>query len=116
MKLDMPTINPQQHTSTFLSDILSADLRGAPLHDPQFQDIHHNTLGATKRSTEISQGRQFVLERLSILESSLPPKPIRVVKELVPTVWAAYDVQGAGVSQVHWIKIMAQSNLRTIFG
>ncbi|EWZ81014.1 hypothetical protein FOWG_15014 [Fusarium oxysporum f. sp. lycopersici MN25] len=116
MKLDMATINPQQHTSTLLSDILSADLRGAPLHDPQFQDIHHNTLGATKRSTEISQGRQFVLERLSILESSLPPKPIRVVKELVQTVWAAYDVQGAGVSQVHWINIMAQSNLRTIFG
>ncbi|EWZ43485.1 hypothetical protein FOZG_04583 [Fusarium oxysporum Fo47] len=88
--------------------LASADLRGAPLHDPQFQDIHHNTLGATKRSTEISQGRQFVLERLSILESSLPPKPIRVVKELVQTVWAAYDVQGAGVSQVHWINIMAQ--------
>ncbi|RKK68818.1 hypothetical protein BFJ69_g13244 [Fusarium oxysporum] len=96
MKLDRPAINPQQHTSTLLSDILSADLRSAPLHDPRFQDIHHNTLGATKRTIEIGQGRRFVLERLSILENSLPPKPIRVVKELVQTVWAAYDVQDAG--------------------
>jgi hypothetical protein len=116
MKLDRPAINPQQHTSTLLSDILSADLRSAPLHDPRFQDIHHNTLGATKRTIEIGQGRRFVLERLSILENSLPPKPIRVVKELVQTVWAAYDVQDAGDSQVHWTDIMAQSNLRTIFG
>ncbi|EGU86512.1 hypothetical protein FOXB_02946 [Fusarium oxysporum f. sp. conglutinans Fo5176] len=83
MKLDMPAINSQQHTSTLLSDILSADLRSAstaPHHDPRYKDIHHNTLGATKRSIEIGQGRRFVLERLSILESSLPPKPIQVVK------------------------------------
>ncbi|TVY80230.1 hypothetical protein Focb16_v008282 [Fusarium oxysporum f. sp. cubense] len=119
MKLDMPAINPQQHTSTLLSDILSADLRSAstaPHHDPRYKDIHHNTLGATKRSIEIGQGRRFVLEHLSILESSLPPKPIQVIKQLVQTVWAAYDVQGARESQVHWIDIMAQSNLRTIFG
>ncbi|KAF5633106.1 uncharacterized protein FTJAE_7285 [Fusarium tjaetaba] len=121
MKFDVPVINPQTHTPKLLSDLLSADLRSAPTaahQDPPFGDIRHNTLLSpvtTKRCIEVSQGRRFVLERLSILETSLPPKPIRVVKQLVQAVWAAYDGQGAG-SQVHWIDIMAKSNLRTIFG
>ncbi|KAF5696220.1 hypothetical protein FMUND_15753 [Fusarium mundagurra] len=115
MKFNVPVIDPPPHTPRLLNDVLSADLRSAPntaLPDPLFADIHHNTRlspGTTKRCIEVGQGRRFVLERLSLLESSLPPKPIRVVKQLVQTVWAAYDGQGAGGgSLVHWIDIMAQ--------
>lgn len=74
------------HTPKLLNDLLSADLRSGPtaaLQDPPFGDIRHNTLlspGSTKHCIEVGQGHQFMLERLSVLESSLPPKPIRVVK------------------------------------
>ncbi|KAM0544998.1 hypothetical protein ACHAPJ_011579 [Fusarium lateritium] len=122
LKLDIASVEPQQHTLALLNDILSTDLRSAPtttIHDSQYEELQRDasaTLDVTRRSIEVGQGRRFVLERLSILEGSLPPKPIRVVRQLVQTVWAAYDSQGPGGNQVHWIDIMAQSNLRTIFG
>ncbi|KAL8330258.1 hypothetical protein RB593_001324 [Gaeumannomyces tritici] len=70
----------------------------------------------TKMSIEVSHARQFVLERLSGLEHSLPPAPVRVARDLVTAVWAAYDAEPPGSSHAHWIDIMEDQDLKTIFG
>ncbi|KAL8369636.1 hypothetical protein RB595_000123 [Gaeumannomyces hyphopodioides] len=70
----------------------------------------------TKMSIEVSHARQFVLERLSGLEHSLPPAPVRVARDLVTAVWAAYDAEPPGSNHTHWIDVMEDQDLKTIFG
>ncbi|KLU90940.1 hypothetical protein MAPG_09465 [Magnaporthiopsis poae ATCC 64411] len=70
----------------------------------------------TKMSIEVSHARRFVLERLSALEHSLPPAPVRVARDLVTAVWAAYDAEPPGSNHTHWIDVMEDKDLKTIFG
>lgn len=70
----------------------------------------------TKMSIEVSHARRFVLERLSALEHSLPPAPVRVARDLVTAVWAAYDAEPPGSNHTHWIDVMEDQDLKTIFG
>ncbi|KAJ3961210.1 C6 zinc finger domain containing protein [Colletotrichum asianum] len=66
-------------------------------------------------SVDISSARHFVMRRLGILESSLPPAPVVVARELVQTIWRAYDSE-IGIPTIHWIDIMEDNNLRSMFG
>jgi hypothetical protein len=70
----------------------------------------------TRLSIEVTYARQFVMERLSSLEHSLPPAPILVAKDLVRAIWSAYDLEVPGSNYTHWIDVMEDSDLRTIFG
>lgn len=77
------------------------------------------TLGepqVTRLSIEVTHARRFVMERLSALEHSLPPAPVLVAKDLVTAVWAGYDNDTPGLNNTHWIDVMEDSDLRTIFG
>lgn len=65
---------------------------------------------------EVLKARQFVMERLTILESSLPPTPVMVAKELVAAIWRAYDNSNPGSELVHWIDVMESTGLRSMFG
>lgn len=65
---------------------------------------------------QISRARHFVMKRLGILESSLPPAPIVVAKELVSTIWNSYDNDAGGMYLVHWIDVMELNDLRSMFG
>jgi hypothetical protein len=68
---------------------------------------------------EISQARQFILERLGMFETSLPPAPIVVAKQLASTIWNSYDNDhdlGGGIYMVHWIDVMEMNDLRSMFG
>lgn len=67
-------------------------------------------------SLKVSKGRSFVLQRLTILESSLPPTPVTMAKELVRAIWRAYDASPPGSAPVHWINVMEAANLRSMFG
>ncbi|KAM0283080.1 hypothetical protein ACHAQH_002683 [Verticillium albo-atrum] len=68
-------------------------------------------------SLEVSRARHFVMRRLESLESSLPPAPVVVAKELVAAVWAAYDGDvGGALYAVHWIDVMEDNDLRSMFG
>ncbi|KIV77954.1 hypothetical protein PV11_09727 [Exophiala sideris] len=119
LKLDVASVEPQQQALTSLGDILSNDLRAPSASNPTLENPRRDAVAAleiTKRSIEVGEARRFVLERFSLLESSLPPKPIRVAKQLVQSIWAAYDNEGPGTNEVHWIDVMTKSNLRTIFG
>ncbi|KEY69277.1 hypothetical protein S7711_01728 [Stachybotrys chartarum IBT 7711] len=76
---------------------------------PSFVDL-------TKLSIQITHARRFILGRLSMLEHSLPPAPIIVAKQLVTAIWAAYDSETSRPNYTHWIDVMENLGLRTIFG
>ncbi|KAF7547610.1 hypothetical protein G7Z17_g7606 [Cylindrodendrum hubeiense] len=70
----------------------------------------------TQLSIDVGNARAFVLQRLNMLENTLPPKPIIMAKNLVQAIWAAYDNEMPGCTAVHWVDVMEAQNLRSIFG
>ncbi|KND89032.1 hypothetical protein TOPH_06334, partial [Tolypocladium ophioglossoides CBS 100239] len=75
---------------------------------------HFTTL--TESCLEVGNARHFVLKRLNILETVLPPKPIIMAKSLVQAIWQAYDDEPPGTNSVHWVDIMEKQDLRSLFG
>ncbi|KAK2612266.1 hypothetical protein QQS21_001692 [Conoideocrella luteorostrata] len=65
---------------------------------------------------DISRSRDFIIRRLDILENTLQPNPIRVARDLVKVIWAAYDKEPPGCTSVHWLDIMDAHDLRSLFG
>ncbi|KAH7156850.1 fungal-specific transcription factor domain-containing protein [Dactylonectria macrodidyma] len=70
----------------------------------------------TQLSIDVGNARGFVLQRLNMLENTLPPKPIIMAKSLVQAIWAAYDNEMPGCNSVHWVDVMEAQNLRSFFG
>jgi hypothetical protein len=70
----------------------------------------------TRSELEIDNARQFLLCRLNALEMALPPWPVVVARNLVKSIWNAYDSNRPGVNNVHWIDIMERQGLRSLFG
>ncbi|KAK8079497.1 fungal-specific transcription factor domain-containing protein [Apiospora hydei] len=79
-------------------------------------DQEDEEMSITRLSVEVSYARRFIMERLSAYEHNLPPAPVTVAKELVKAIWAGYDSEKPGSNYTHWIDVMEDSNLRTIFG
>ncbi|KAM0192287.1 hypothetical protein ACHAPI_008463 [Fusarium lateritium] len=65
---------------------------------------------------KIVDARCFLISRLDALEMLLPPRPIVVAKTLVQAIWNAYDNEKPGGASVHWIDVMEENNLRSLFG
>ncbi|KAF4445613.1 putative transcriptional regulatory protein C15D4.02 [Fusarium austroafricanum] len=65
---------------------------------------------------KIVDARCFIVGRLDALEMLLPPRPIVVAKTLVQTIWNEYDKERPGAVGVHWIDVMEENNLRSLFG
>ncbi|KAK0620190.1 fungal-specific transcription factor domain-containing protein [Immersiella caudata] len=70
----------------------------------------------TPNSIKISQARRFLMDRLEQLELSLPPKPIDVAKQLIRAVWGAYDEEIGTPRRTHWLDVMSNTGLHSIFG
>lgn len=70
----------------------------------------------TPNSINISQARRFLMDRLEQLELSLPPKPIDVAKQLIRAVWSAYDEEIGTPRRTHWLDVMSNTGLHSIFG
>lgn len=62
------------------------------------------------------QGRQLVLGRLAKLQQALPAKPVKVALGLIQAIWASYDDSMSSNDQVHWLDIMEDTGLQTMFG
>ncbi|OBS24800.1 hypothetical protein FPOA_05337 [Fusarium poae] len=60
--------------------------------------------------------RCFIIGRLDALEALLPPRPIEVAKTLVQKIWDEYDKEKPNSVSVHWIDVMEENNLRSLFG
>ncbi|KAI8679319.1 Zn(2)-C6 fungal-type domain-containing protein [Fusarium keratoplasticum] len=70
----------------------------------------------TESRLKIVDARCFLLNRLDILETVLPPRPIIVAKSLVQAIWDEYDKELPGFASTHWIDVMERKNLRSLFG
>ncbi|KAF4469893.1 Arginine metabolism regulation II [Fusarium albosuccineum] len=70
----------------------------------------------SRMSLDISNARHFITGRLNMLENSLPPKPVLMAKELIKAIWDAYDTEPPGSASVHWVDVMEDKNLRSMFG
>lgn len=78
--------------------------------------VADNTTHLSLTGLEVGNARHFVLKRLNILETLLPPKPIIMAKDLVHAIWQAYDGEGPGKNSVHWLDVMEKQGLRSFFG
>jgi hypothetical protein len=65
---------------------------------------------------EVSRARRFVVDRLCALQRSLPPKPLQVALDLVNAIWDKYDCSMSDSDDVHWIDVMVEKGLQTLFG
>jgi hypothetical protein len=72
--------------------------------------------GVSELSIKTSRARNFLMQRLDQLESSLPPKPIGVAKQLLRAVWSAYDEEIGTQRRTHWLDVMSQTGLHSLFG
>jgi hypothetical protein len=70
----------------------------------------------TTEVLEVHHARKFILDRFANLQRSLPPKPIIVATELVQTMWRRYEEESHDALDVHWIDVMIDAKLSTLFG
>ncbi|RSM17841.1 hypothetical protein CDV31_003267 [Fusarium ambrosium] len=70
----------------------------------------------SRMSLDISNARHFITGRLNMLENTLPPKPVVMARELIKAIWDAYDNEPPGSATVHWVDVMEDKNLRSMFG
>lgn len=68
------------------------------------------------QAIKISQARSILIDRLGQLELSLPPKPIKVAKQLLHAVWSAYDEEIDTPRRTHWLDVMSRTGLHSLFG
>ncbi|KAF5629044.1 Arginine metabolism regulation II [Fusarium tjaetaba] len=94
-------------SSSFQTDPFSMDMLGT---SPPPANL------ISRMSLDISNARHFITGRLNMLESSLPPKPVMMAKELIKAIWDAYDGEAPGSASVHWVDVMEDNNLRSMFG
>ncbi|RGP60225.1 arginine metabolism regulation ii [Fusarium longipes] len=97
--------------STFPSE---ADFASSTFASDPFAPPPTNLI--SRMSLDISNARHFITGRLNMLESSLPPKPVIMAKELIKAIWDAYDNEAPGITAVHWVDVMEDKNLRSMFG
>ncbi|KAL4724697.1 hypothetical protein ACLX1H_008140 [Fusarium chlamydosporum] len=97
--------------STFPSE---ADFASSSFTSDPFAPPPTNLI--SRMSLDISNARHFITGRLNMLESSLPPKPVVMAKELIKAIWDAYDNEPPGSAAVHWVDVMEDKNLRSMFG
>jgi len=79
-------------------------------------DISFANPEVCENAIKVSQARFFVMGRLEHLESSLPPKPIGVAKQLLRAVWSAYDEEIGLPRRTHWLDVMSHNGLHSLFG
>lgn len=95
-----PPLLDSHNLSLYISQMASAQVHEEPI---------------SNLSVDVSSARHFIMRRLGVLESSLPPTPVLVAKDLVQAIWRAYDGE-IGTPTVHWIDVMEDNNLRSLFG
>ncbi|PYH89636.1 hypothetical protein BO71DRAFT_363098 [Aspergillus ellipticus CBS 707.79] len=78
-----------------------------------------STMKLTRTSMKIGQARRVIVQRVSVLEYSLPTKPISVLKALIKKIWDVWDAEMCATPSArskHWIEVMEESRLHTMFG
>lgn len=61
------------------------------------------------------QARDFVQSRMDALRNVLPQRPVAMTLELIHAIWNHSDLARANTRDIHWIDIMMDSTLQTLF-
>lgn len=64
---------------------------------------------------DISRARDRILEKLSVLQLTLPSRPLGVAIKLVKAIWSHYDDTVGNGRFVHWLDVMRSTRLQTLF-
>lgn len=70
----------------------------------------------SQASIEVSEARHFIMSRMARLEHSLAPRPVVMARTLIQSIWDRYDSEIPGVTTVHWVDVMEDNDLRSMFG
>jgi hypothetical protein len=97
-------------------DVPVPESRSSSLGGVDFPVTNGNEPFLTKCTLEVSKARRFIINRLCALHSSLPPRPIAVALNLVKAIWAEYDRDHSPAEPRHWIDVMVDQGLQTLFG
>jgi len=106
----------RSQSNLFMTSGLRLDpIGGAHSHNPYgISGLSTGVIG--ENDLEIASGRRFLMERLSRLEQSLPPKPIQVEKQLLKSIWSTYDAERETTITTHWLDVMVDKHLESVFG
>jgi hypothetical protein len=98
-------------------DLTSTDMSMPPqsIRAP-LSDTPAKGLSITRATLEVAKARQFIRGRLHALQTNLPPRPIQVALDLVNAIWSEYDGSNPVSDDAHWLDVMNQTGLQTIFG
>ena len=66
-------------------------------------------------NSEVYRAREYILSRLSTLQELLPSRPVKIAKELVVAIWEKYDSEASCCHLTHWLDIMMDTGLQTLF-
>ncbi|KAK4503199.1 hypothetical protein PRZ48_006627 [Zasmidium cellare] len=77
--------------------------------------LQHDPLAISSSTLAIANARRFVSLRLSILQYSLPTRPLDILSDLVKAIWKRYDESNADAQKPHWLDVMVDSGLQTLF-
>ncbi|KAK3686763.1 hypothetical protein LTR37_019478 [Vermiconidia calcicola] len=100
------------------ADMSTSYLCGWQPDQASFDDLSFlqtSTPTVTQANLEISRARHFIMKRLSLLQQTLPSRPMGVATNLVKAIWATYDNEIIGLDQLHWLDIMMDTGLQTLF-
>lgn len=103
-------------TATLMDVLDPSRLFNEPTNPRSPPDTGMSSDSISDMALEISNARHFVMSRLGVMENSLPPRPVVTAKQLVTAIWDAYDGEMPGSTTVHWIDVMEDQNLRSLFG
>lgn len=92
-----------------------ASMGSAPSPSPyRLQGLSTTVIG--ENDLQIASARRFIMERLSRLEQNLPSKPIQVEKQLLKSIWSTYDSETETTITTHWLDVMVNNHLESVFG
>ena len=73
------------------------------------------SLTTARFNSEVEKAREYVLSQMSLLQRMLPSRPIQIAKELAIAIWKRYDSEVTEGYRKHWLDIMADTGLQTLF-
>lgn len=103
---EIPFESRTRSVQPFIFVAVSSELRLNPGADFQGGNMSHFFI-------EVARARKFVSSRLSAYMHILPLRKVRVIFELVTSMWAELD---AGKSNIYWVDFAFQKRLGTIMG
>ena len=112
------TFMMDSETSPLLDEPLDYDTLSATTTQGYAIDgehLDHSSSFLSTFSSRIEHARSFVEERVNALRHVLPERPLTMVLELIHAIWNHNVISKSKAKDIHWMDIMMNSTLQTLF-